>query len=430
MTGPQDAPQPPTWATPGSKPGSQPGATPAPAPPQPPAQPDAPSVPGAAAPAGWSAAPGWGTPPGAPPAPGAAPAGPPSAPPPPGPHPAAPGPYPMPPGAGYGYGPAGATPWRPPALQPGIIPLRPLNVGEILDGSFRAVRANPAVMFGLSAIVMTVTAILQAVLTWYVGGQLTPVIDDAFGASLNGSDLTTAELTGTDSSMLGASVASVAGTPLLALATTLLTGLLIVSVSRSVLGRKVTIGEVLRSRQVWKVVGFTLLVGLVTVLAAALVVVPLVLAANADSWGGALAIGLLGGLALVVAGVWVSVRTLLVTPALMLEGRAFWPTVARGWRLTRGSFWRLLGIYLLISIIVYVIVQLIQFPVTMVVAFAFGEPFPTSFWAIVATSIGQVLANTISTVFTASVVALLYIDTRMRREGLDIELARAAEKGA
>ncbi|AEI11650.1 glycerophosphoryl diester phosphodiesterase membrane domain-containing protein [Cellulomonas gilvus] len=430
MTGPQDAPQPPTWATPGSKPGSQPGPAPAPAPPQPPAQPDAPSVPGAAAPAGWSAAPGWGTPPGAPPAPGAAPAGPPSAPPPPGPHPAAPGPYPMPPGAGYGYGPAGATPWRPPALQPGIIPLRPLNVGEILDGSFRAVRANPAVMFGLSAIVMTVTAILQAVLTWYVGGQLTPVIDDAFGASLNGSDLTTAELTGTDSSMLGASVASVAGTPLLALATTLLTGLLIVSVSRSVLGRKVTIGEVLRSRQVWKVLGFTLLVGLVTVLAAALVVVPLVLAANADSWGGALAIGLLGGLALVVAGVWVSVRTLLVTPALMLEGRAFWPTVARGWRLTRGSFWRLLGIYLLISIIVYVIVQLIQFPVTMVVAFAFGEPFPTSFWAIVATSIGQVLANTISTVFTASVVALLYIDTRMRREGLDIELARAAEKGA
>ena len=52
-------------------------------------------------------------------------------------------------------GPAAPPPpglsWRPQALQPGIIPLRPLGMGEIYDGAFRAVRANPRVMFGLAA---------------------------------------------------------------------------------------------------------------------------------------------------------------------------------------------------------------------------------------------------------------------------------------
>ena len=53
-----------------------------------------------------------------------------------------------------------------------------------------------------------------------------------------------------------------------ALATTILTGLLIVSVSRSVLGQVATVGEVLRSWRVWLVVGFTFLSGLAVLVVA------------------------------------------------------------------------------------------------------------------------------------------------------------------
>src|SRR5690625_3944619 len=55
----------------------------------------------------------------------------------------------------YGqYGAPTAAMAPPIAAQPGIIPLRPLTLGEIYDGAFRAVRTNPGVMFGLAAVIV------------------------------------------------------------------------------------------------------------------------------------------------------------------------------------------------------------------------------------------------------------------------------------
>ena len=48
--------------------------------------------------------------------------------------------------------------WAPPPVQRGIIPLRPLNLGEVFDGAIRAVRANPTVMFGFAAIIASGSA--------------------------------------------------------------------------------------------------------------------------------------------------------------------------------------------------------------------------------------------------------------------------------
>src|SRR3984885_11885612 len=53
---------------------------------------------------------------------------------------------------GYGLPQYGGSPygqWTPPAPKPGVIPLRPLSVGEILDGAFTAVRRNPKATLGL-----------------------------------------------------------------------------------------------------------------------------------------------------------------------------------------------------------------------------------------------------------------------------------------
>jgi hypothetical protein len=46
--------------------------------------------------------------------------------------------------------------------------------------------------------------------------------------------------------------------------------------------------------------------------------------------------------------------------------------------------------------------------------------------ALVITNVGSVLASTVTAPFTAALTALLYIDLRIRREGLDVALARAA----
>jgi hypothetical protein len=44
--------------------------------------------------------------------------------------------------------------------------------------------------------------------------------------------------------------------------------------------------------------------------------------------------------------------------------------------------------------------------------------------------VGQIVAGTVFYPFTAAVTALIYVDLRMRREGLDVELLRAAQAPA
>ncbi|ADG75223.1 conserved hypothetical protein [Cellulomonas flavigena DSM 20109] len=388
MTSAQDdGPVPGTWARPSAD-GTPP---PVPPPPRPPAPP------GGAA--------GWGAPP-APPGWGAAPA--------PG-TPAAQAP------AGWGAPPPGAPPWQAPAAQPGIIPLRPLGLGEILDGAVRAVRANPAVMFGLSAVVVTVAVALQTAVSLYVTSLLGAALGDV--SLEDGTSPTDAAVI---SEFMSAGGGQALTGPLLVPVTSVLTGLLIVSVSRSVLGQRVAVREVWRTRRVWLLVGF----GLLQVLAAALALglwvgIIALLAGTGTSAAWTVAVAVVSGLALIAASVWVTARTLLVPPALMLEGKRFWPTVARAWRLTRGSFWRLLGIYLLANLLVYVLMYLFLFPASMgaaLASFATGSDDLT----VLVSAIGQVVGMTLSTTFLAAVVALLYVDVRMRREGLDLELARAA----
>jgi hypothetical protein len=296
-------------------------------------------------------------------------------------------------------------------------------MGEIYDGAFRAVRANPRVMFGLAALVVTLAVILQSVIQWYVKGILAPQLSDLSVDLDPSGQMGFAE-------QVGSSIGLLIAAPVTSIASTILTGLLIVSVSRSVLGQVATVGEVLRSWRVWLVVGFTFLSGIVILTVLAVLVTGVTLLAVNDQVALAVLVGLGGSLAFVAAAVWFTTRTLLVPPALMLEGKKFWPTIARAWRLTRGTFWRLFGIYLLTTILAGIIAQIIVFPATLIAQIVLRDPTATSFGSVVIIGIATIIASTLSTTFVSSVVALLYIDVRMRREGLDVELARAAESTA
>lgn len=315
--------------------------------------------------------------------------------------------------------------WRPPALQPGIVPLRPLGLGEILDGAVRAIRDNPRVMFGLSAVVVVVTVVIGALLRLY----LTPILSAWLSGAVSGLDTSGAFDTGPTgvsiTDLYGSSLGQIAGLPLTALATTVLTGLLIVSVSRSVLGEQISGREAMRSGRVWWVVGFSLLAGTVEMLVFGAWAALAVWLGFEKQWVALGLVALFGGLALVVGSVWFTVRTVLVPPALMLEGSRFWATITRAWRLTRGSFWRLLGIYLLTAIMVGFVASIITYPASFV-GLATGDLTGTGPISVAATSIGQAIALTLSTTYQAAVIALLYIDVRMRREGLDLDLAQAA----
>jgi hypothetical protein len=327
----------------------------------------------------------------------------------------------------YGAPPYGAPQYgggyRPPPVQPGIIPLRPLSLTEIYDGAFRAIRVNPRVMFGFSAVVVLVLSLLGGLTQW----ALIPPLARALAGTTADLD-PSGQLGFTDTA--AASLATLGLLPWLMVAAAVLTGLLTGSVSRSVIGQKVTVAELWHRH--WRRTLLLLVVAIVQMLALGVLIAIAVGAvaalAVADQPGLAVAAGLVLVPAVVVLAVWVGTRLLLLPPALVLEGNGVLASVARAWRLTRGSFWRILGIYLLASVIVGIVGQVLSVPVSVIAAVA--QPDVTSPTFIFLTTFFSGLVQAISTVFLAAVVALLYVDLRIRREGLDVELARAAEAAA
>src|SRR5690625_2313617 len=179
--------------------------------------------------------------------------------------PAQPGqPGPTPPGTGGGWDPqtgqtyqtAGTAHFQPmQSHRPGVIPLRALRLGEILDGAFKALRHNPKIMFGVTLPVAGLLALLQAFVMYQLVEQMEY---DYLGADLS-----------VDDSVLVLSFLVLA---INMLAVPLVTGILTISVSRSSMGKKLTLGETMQLIKGRKaaLLGMSLLVFLISILPAAL----------------------------------------------------------------------------------------------------------------------------------------------------------------
>ncbi|MDA0566159.1 glycerophosphoryl diester phosphodiesterase membrane domain-containing protein [Streptomonospora sp. S1-112] len=390
------------WAAPGHTPGHQP-------PPYPPPGGDAPH---SGAPAG---APGWAAPGGPPPAGGG-----PSAP---GPHAyGAPGHAPAHPGP-----PAWGRPWAP---RPGVVALRPLTLGDLFNGAFGYVRANPRTALGLALIVSAAANVITAI---GMGGYLSDYgllveesLQDPYAAP--SSDFPIAPWTIV--TMYGGALFSYVGQ-------IVLTGLLAAVVGMAVLGRHVSMSEayaLVRGRlgAVFGVAGLLFLIGLGwSLLFLGVIVGAVVLGMGVDPVAGVLT-GFVGVIAVVAVAVWVFVRTSLAMPVAVLEHVGPGRSLARSWGLTQRSWWRVFGITVLAQILVSMVANLLATPFTLggtVVALLGGGAAWATVVAAMLSFLGTVLAMTLSSPFVIGVTTLLYIDLRMRREGLDLRLQAAAQSG-
>ncbi|OEU87149.1 hypothetical protein DB35_26935 [Streptomyces abyssalis] len=317
---------------------------------------------------------------------------------------------------------------QPPAAKPGIIPLRPLGVGEILDGAVTTMRAHWRTVLGIS---LAVAVVVQFVATVVNGLWMSEASDlNALTRDPQPSpDELMNALTGT---LQVSGVSALVET----LGTVLATAMLTIVVSRAVLGRSVSVGEAWRDSrpQMLRLLGLLFLLPLLVALAMFAGSAPggVLLAAGLRTLGVAvLLVGLLAGL---VAAVWIWVRFSLAAPALMLEKQGVITAMRRSAKLVRGSWWRVFGVQMLATILVVIVASIIQMPATligMVVSgqgvSAFAEGTPATSWSyLIAVGIGAVIASTITFPIRAGVTALLYLDQRIRREALDLELARAA----
>lgn len=347
----------------------------------------------------------------------------------------APNPYQQAGQAAWGYpaGQGGAYPppaWAPPP-KPGLIPLRPLGFGTLLGAPFLTLKRNPKATFGSALLVQAVTVIVSLVVigivAFFVISRITSAAPEDQEAVAAG---------GITAILLGSIVPFLIGIA----ATVFLQGVIVTEAARSTLGEKLTLGATWKAT--WPRLGALLLWTLVAGAAVAVVVAVIV----GIVWllvvlgGGFIALGVilavLAALALVVVGVWLGVKLSLVPSAIVLERVGVVDGMRRSWRLTNGYFWRTLGIQYLIAFIVGTVSQVVVTPISILYTMAISVVDPTGSTAedwiaplllYVALIIVSLLVASITSVVQSATIAFIYIDLRMRSEGLDLELIRFVE---
>ncbi|MDO5727604.1 MAG: hypothetical protein Q4Q03_06745, partial [Bowdeniella nasicola] len=207
--------------------------------------------------------------------------------------------------------------------QPGIMPFRPLRFGEFFDCSFRALRFNPQVLFGYSAILMAIS-----VLPYF-----------AFRASLQQLLVDPDAVLSDETALAMLWQSAVQG-----LMFTVITGFLVFVVVGAIQGRRISFGAVWDAMK-GKVLR---LLGLITLITAVSIVSFVgVFAAGGfilynvpdAALGSFIFIGVVAAM-IAVAIFALTMYSALAVPVLVVEDLGVFRSIARSFRLLKGYFWR------------------------------------------------------------------------------------------
>ncbi|REE98459.1 glycerophosphoryl diester phosphodiesterase family protein [Thermomonospora umbrina] len=315
-------------------------------------------------------------------------------------------------GAAGTAGAAEAAPDRAELLG-GDIPFRPLGIAEILDGSIACIRRNPRAILGLSVLITGVIQVLNS-----VGGYL--LLGDRAGDDLTPDPVMRSVGDQFALALLGLLVS--------AYGTLVLAGLLSPALSRTLFERPAPLRQVWRdTRPVFaRLLGTAAVVLGVSLLGAVVPLLPFVLVLVTD---GPPAVGVLAGLFGFPVGlalmVWLYVLWVLAVPAVVLERQTVRGALSRAFQLSRRRWWRTCGtllLALLITIFMGFLALRIPFLVLQLVLFGDGTGEGPVLGALAVDTLGRIVSWSLITPFDAGVIALLYIDRRMRREGFDLDV--------
>ncbi|MDP9247663.1 MAG: glycerophosphoryl diester phosphodiesterase membrane domain-containing protein [Candidatus Dormibacteraeota bacterium] len=284
--------------------------------------------------------------------------------------------------------PAGLNPLPPLPPAPGLR-LRPLGFGELLDEIFRVYRRHFWLFVSIALLLALPSLFLQI-----LSGQADQV---GFSASLlsgatggSGQDARPPDL-----NLVALGLQYLLAIALIPFAE----GAIALAAIDTALGRPVTLASCFRRvlRRYWGLLGVSLL---------GVVLLPLFFC--------------------LPVFVWILVRWSMAVPALLAERRGPVQAIRRSWELTRGHWWRLFGILLVVVLIQLVMNSLLGaagLPIAIVIPF-------------VSNLVRGAVAVTVSTLGTALVtpilylcVVLLYFDLRIRKESFDLDQLAAQVGG-
>ncbi|WP_449407937.1 glycerophosphoryl diester phosphodiesterase membrane domain-containing protein [Microbacterium maritypicum] len=326
-----------------------------------------------------------------------------------------------------------------PAPKRGIIPLHPMTFGMLLGRSFSALRHNPKVLFGFGVVIQLAVVVLSAAVMGFVFAT-------AF-ARLESLSASSPDFEAIVAGTIGMSIVAGIAVGLASVAfTALMQGVVAAEIGNAALGVKASLGALWKKMipAFWRLAGFASLS--IVFVFGAMVIVFLIIAAfvagglggSPEAIGGLVIVVILLVLATIPLVVWLSTKLLLVPSILVLERARFREALVRSWRLTRGRFWVAFGVTFLISVIMGFAMQVVNLPVTLLstmlggVIAPTGSPDPASImgfvFAFLAPQILLLVLQAITIVVQSSAGTLVYLDSRMRYEGLDQALISHVER--
>jgi len=299
--------------------------------------------------------------------------------------------------------------------------LRPLSLGELLDRTFSSYRQHFWSFVGIMAIPQLILVALQLMQQTLLRPFMTArSAIGAFNVTLI-------------AGMVGGSLIVMA---LYGLVYSAALGATTLAVSEFYLGRSITIGQAygrLRGR-FWKLIATMTLqvlcgLGLFAVPVAIFAMMIAVMPHRNEGTATVVIVGVIFALASIGAGiaaVMLALRLALSVPALVLENVSPVDAIKRSFKLTKGYTGRIFVIGLLVGLIAMIAVVVFQMPfiiATILVAVKHGV---VAFWLTSAMTVSQGIGVTLSAPLGLIAMALAYYDTRVRNEGLDLQLMMSA----
>lgn len=302
-------------------------------------------------------------------------------------------------------------------LLGGDIPFRPLGMTEMLDGAIATIRRNPKAVLGLSIVIAGTVQVVLSIGSYLLIGEgardeLTPIaVMRSLGAQ---------------------ATLSAIGLLLSAFGILLLAGLLAPIAGRTIFSLPVTMSQAWREARprLPRLIGTAILTMLLSFVALAIPIAPFLAALGSDAPA---AVGVLTGLIGIPIGIalmiWVYVLYVLAVPAVVMEGQGLVHSMRRAHQLSRDRWWRTCGTLLLALLITFFMgffALRVPFVVLQFVFFADDTSHTALVLSLTIDTIGRIVSWSLISPFDAGVIALIYVDRRMRREGFDLEVQTRA----
>jgi hypothetical protein len=294
---------------------------------------------------------------------------------------------------------------------------KPLSFGEILDVTFRTIKENFSRLFLIMLIFMGPVKLLQGVAKTLGGVSLLRAPNSGQGMT---SLLNSLQQTGTQ----GAKFDIIYLLLLVFISAPMAYASLIVATDQIRKQEPVNILSSIKRAfsRYWALLGGTIVTGLIYfalfIGIIVIIIAYIAIAGGARAFSG-LAMGTSAGLGIhLVVIIILSISTFCAFIYFLTRWSFFFaaivfekvsPGLGKSWRLTRGNFWRLVGLYIVLSILLVIITIVVQ----VAVYFFLGN----SVLASILTSLVSILISITSYI----AYAVIYFDLRVRNEAVDLK---------